>query len=307
MNPESRPHLLRDDLEGIVLILVYYALRYIPLEGPEERVRKAKDKLLGDLRAVFGADVVTVTEDNVVAGGQLKAQFLAGNSYTLRIRELEGLMQPMPLFTLVSSSCDLFKDVYVLEPDKPLTRTNRLATEAYEVAYAIWKGKHERAIENLESPESLRSIFREVLTSPDFAGHWPASAAKPFDQYPSPTRPPSGPDAWQGNYANAATGTKRRRLDYGSGTGALERPKKRARTLAEDEDVFGSSSRHAVDDQGDSDDQGGSDDQGDSDEDSVHDEDVVHDDDGVEGEAEGRSEAHRAESAELWLGISLRQ
>ncbi|KZV69509.1 hypothetical protein PENSPDRAFT_554532, partial [Peniophora sp. CONT] len=30
LNPNSRPHLLCDDLESIVLILIYYALRYLP-------------------------------------------------------------------------------------------------------------------------------------------------------------------------------------------------------------------------------------------------------------------------------------
>ncbi|VDC01399.1 unnamed protein product, partial [Peniophora sp. CBMAI 1063] len=239
MDPSESPYLLQDDIESIIHILHYFALRFLPLCGEGDTLLIPRQKILHALRAVYGE--AYVDHEGRIRGGHFKGSLLSGKLSILNWADMEGFIQPGPLWDLLVETRRLFRDIYDLDPEPPSSKGAKdpetLAKYNQDVAECT--RLRDKAKENLQSSEPLLELFAEFL-SDEYSNHWSTTGGEPGDQFPVNDRAPYGPRAFQRQHATSTTtGSKRPRpSDYESGTGNLKRQKQTG-LLEDEDDVFG--------------------------------------------------------------------
>ncbi|VDC04368.1 unnamed protein product [Peniophora sp. CBMAI 1063] len=223
--PWERPHLLRDDLESIIHLLWFHALRYLPHAYTQKMTRST---ILQAMRHIY--ESAAVNSENEIEAGRDKGAFLGGK-HTLNEDELGGgVIQPALLWRVMRSSRRIFHPLYATRPvvEEDMEPED---LEGVKEKQELWDESHKKAKEELSSAAPLLKIFTNVL-----AKDWPQSAP-PADQYTPTSLPSTNFSSFTGNIANSSTRTSTKRSrSYVPGPNNLPEPK---RLKSSPDDVFG--------------------------------------------------------------------
>ncbi|VDC04369.1 unnamed protein product, partial [Peniophora sp. CBMAI 1063] len=180
---ETRPHLLRDDLESFVHILFYHVFRYRPTAPAGSSKQK---QIYASMKRVFDTAFYTGGD---MRGGHDKACYLY-DALHFESSLLRECVRPEPLRRLMTTARNVFSPLYVPKPYVE-EEDEDLSDELEKLE--DWQKEHDKALGRLETPEYFISVFRKWTQEYDRQRYQWASGDGAVDQYHRPDPDPITP------------------------------------------------------------------------------------------------------------------